>query len=33
MAEQFEDPITIGDKNFEPPIVTVGDFEEPIDLD
>ena len=33
MAEQFEDPITIGDKNFEPPIVTEGDFEEPIELD
>ena len=33
MAEQFEDPIIIGDKNFEPPIVTEGDFEEPIELD
>ena len=33
MAEQFEDPIVIGDKNFEPPIVTEGDFEEPIELD
>ena len=33
MAEQFEDPIIIGDKNSEPPIVIEGDFEEPIKLD
>ena len=32
MTEQFEDPIIIGDKNFEPPIVIDKDFEEPIIL-
>mgnify|MGYP003647212615 FL=1 len=33
MAEQFEEPILKSDKNFEPPIVIEGDFEEPIKLD